>query len=336
MTETLRAPSAADPAPEPSGSAGPRERVGLRAPRDPGDGVFARASQAAGVLILVILAAVATFLLVQALPALTATAEKLPYGHTLLYALPFAFGTLWSSALALLFAVPVSIGIALFISHYAPRRLASVIGYVMDLLAAVPSVVFGLWGIFTVAPAVLPLYEWLNGTAGRVPVLSLFFGGSVSGTGRTILTAALVLAVMILPIITSLTREVFLQTPRLHEEAALALGATRWEMIRMAVLPFGRSGIVSACMLGLGRALGETMAVAMVLSPSTVISLLLLTSTNPNTIAANIALNFPEAYGLGTNQLIATGLVLFVITLAVNMIARYVIARRAEFSGANG
>ena len=141
---------------------------------------------------------------------------------------------------------------------------------------------------------------------------------------------------MILPIITSLTREVFLQTPRLHEEAALALGATRWEMIRMAVLPFGRSGIVSACMLGLGRALGETMAVAMVLSPSTVISLLLLTSTNPNTIAANIALNFPEAYGLGTNQLIATGLVLFVITLAVNMIARYVISRRAEFSGANG
>lgn len=299
-----------------------------------GDSVFAGLSRTAGLLILVILAAVATFLLVQAAPAL-AGGDDLPYGNTWLYALPFAFGTLWSSLLALAFAVPVSIGIALFISHYAPRRLASLIGYVMDLLAAVPSVVFGLWGIYTVAPALLPAFEWLNANLGGLPVLGWFFGGTVSGTGRTILTAALVLAIMVLPIITSITREVFLATPRLHEEASLALGATKWEMIRQAVLPFARSGIVSACMLGLGRALGETMAVAMVLSPSKVVSLLLLTSTNPNTIAANIALNFPEAYGLGTNQLIATGLVLFVITLAVNMIARAVIARRAEFSGAN-
>jgi phosphate transport system permease protein len=164
---------------------------------------------------------------------------------------------------------------------------------------------------------------------------SSLFGGTVSGTGRTILTVALVLAVMIIPIITAISREIFLQTPKLHEEAALALGATRWEMIQMAVLPFGRPGIVSASMLGLGRALGETMAVALVLSPAAVYSFFLLTSSNPNTIAANIALNFPESFGIDVNKLIATGLILFIITFVVNFIARLIVNRRKEFSGAN-
>ena len=159
-------------------------------------------------------------------------------------------------------AVPLSVAVALFISHYAPRRLAQALGYIVDLLAAVPSVVFGLWGIMVLAPAVQPVYAWLNENMGWFPL----FAGTVSSTGRTIFTAAIVLAVMVVPIITAICREIFLQTPVLHEEAALALGATRWEMIRMAVFPFGRSGIVSASMLGLGRALGETMAVAMVLS----------------------------------------------------------------------
>ena len=163
-----------------------------------------------------------------------------------------AFGTVWAAFLALLLAVPLSLGVALFITHYAPRRLAQGLGYVVDLLAAVPSVVFGLWGILVLAPAVQPIYVWLNTNASWIPL----FSGVVSPTGRTILTAAMVLAVMVVPIITAICREIFLQTPRLHEEAALALGATRWEMVRMAVLPFGRSGIVSASMLGLGRALG--------------------------------------------------------------------------------
>jgi phosphate transport system permease protein len=140
---------------------------------------------------------------------------------------------------------------------------------------------------------------------------------------------------MILPIITAVTREVFSQTPRALIEAALALGATRWEMIRMAVLPFGRSSIIAASMLGLGRALGETMAVAMVLSPAVVISIVLTSSQNPTTIPANIALNYPEAYGINVNVLIATGLILFVITFAVNSAARWAVARRKEFSGAN-
>ncbi len=292
--------------------------------REIGDKVFKGFSLGSGIMIFVILGLVALFLILQALPAFTAEPGSLPYGggHFWPYVAPFVFGTLWSSALALLIAVPISVGIALFISHYAPRKLAAGLGYTIDLLAAVPSVVFGLWGINTLAPAVQPLYAWLNTNLGWIPL----FAGQASGTGRTMLTAALVLAVMILPIITSLSREVFLQTPSLQEQASLALGATRWEMIRQVVFPFGRSGVVSASMLGLGRALGETMAVAMVLSGGAAITFKLLTSQNPNTIAANIALAFPEAFGVGVNQLIATGLILFAITLAVNMLARYIVS----------
>lgn len=299
-----------------------------------GDKVFSGLSTGSGIGILAILALVALFLLMQALPALTTSPEVLQtqgYGEFASWVLPFAFGTVYSALWALLLAVPVSLGIALFISHYAPRRLAQGLGYVIDLLAAVPSVVYGLWGIYVLAPALQPLHVWLTTYLGWIPI----FGGAPSGTGRTLLTTSVVLAVMILPIITSLCREVFLQAPRLHEEAALALGATRWEMIRMAVLPFGRAGIVSAVMLGLGRALGETMAVAMVLSGSGVVNFQILTQENSNTIAGTIALNFPEAFGLKINQLIAAGLVLFVITLAVNMVARWIVARRAEYSGAN-
>ncbi|MFF2271351.1 phosphate ABC transporter permease subunit PstC [Agromyces sp. NPDC058136] len=298
-----------------------------------GDLVFSRSAVFAGSMILVTLAAVALFLIVQSIPALSATKEDASILETNFweYVGPLVFGTVWAAALALLIALPISIGIALFISHYAPRKLASVLGYIVDLLAAVPSVVFGLWGIGVLAPAVVPAYTWLNENLGWIPI----FGGTVSATGRTILTAALVLAVMVLPIMTAICREVFLQTPVLHEEAALALGATRWEMIRVAVLPFGRSGIISASVLGLGRALGETMAVAMVLSAAHVVTFDLLTSVNPTTIAANIALSFPEAYALNVNVLIATGLILFVVTFAVNAFARWIISRRKEFSGAN-
>ena len=296
-----------------------------------GDRVFQGLSTWSGAAILIILALVATFLVWQGLPALTSPADDLPYGPFPQFVAPLIFGTVWSAVLALVMGVPIAVSIALFISHFAPRKLAASLGYVIDLLAAVPSVVYGLWGIGVLAPALQPTFVWLTQHLGFIPL----FRGPASGTGRTILTVAVVLAVMILPIITALSREIFLQTPKLHEEAALALGATRWEMIKMAVLPFSRSGIISASMLGLGRALGETMAVAMVLSPASIVSFALLTSQNPNTIAANIALSFPESYGLGVNQLIATGLVLFVITLGVNMLARWVVNRRKDFSGAN-
>lgn len=297
-----------------------------------GDRIFAGSARGAGILILVVLAGVAVFLVAQALPAFVAPASELPGGKSLVeYIWPLVFGTVLAAAIALIIATPLAVAVALFITHYAPRRIAQGLGYLIDLLAAVPSIVYGLWGIAVLAPATLGLSEWLNDYLGWLP----FFAGPVSATGRTMLVVGVTLAIMILPIITAVSREVFLQTPKLHEEAALALGATRWEMIRMAVLPFGRSGIISGAMLGLGRALGETMAVAIILSASGAVTFNLISSNNPSTIAGNIALQFPDSTGVGVNVLIASGLVLFLITLLVNALARYIINRRREFSGAN-
>jgi phosphate transport system permease protein len=322
MTTTTTGPDATRP------SAAPKTV------RRAGDRVFSGTALAAGIIILVTLAAVAVFLIVQSIPAFKADTSNnhILEGQSFIsWVWPFVFGTLYASAIALIVAAPLAIGIALFISHYAPRQIAGVLGYIIDLLAAVPSVVFGLWGALTFAPMLVPFYKWLNTNLGWIPI----FGGTPSGTGKTILTASLVLAVMILPIMTAICREVFLQTPKLHEEAALALGATRWEMIRMAVLPFARSGMVSGAMLGLGRALGETMAVTLVLSPLGIITFNLLNPENPTTIPAIIALRFPEAHDEGVNTLIAAGLILFIVTFAVNFVARWIVSRRAEFSGAN-
>jgi phosphate transport system permease protein len=296
-----------------------------RKPRQrPGDRIFAGATRTAGSIILVALAGVAIFLTVEGIPGMTAPAEDLGGATSFLaYVWPLVFGTLLASAIALVIATPLALGVALVISHYAPRRLAKILGYVIDLLAAVPSVVYGLWGRAWLGTALVPVYDWLETHVGDIP----FFEGPASATGRTILTASIVLAIMALPIITAICREIFAQTPTLQQEAALALGATRWEMIRLAVIPYARSGIVSAVMLGLGRALGETMAVAMVLSASGVVTFNLISNTNPSTIAANIALKFPESTGLAVNALIASGLVLFVITFAVNFTARAIVAR---------
>ncbi len=309
-----------------------------RPPQRPGDRIFSASAKYAGVLILVVLAAVAAFLLIEGWPAISTPTEKLTDSinwltgkSVLAYVGPLVFGTILAAVIALVIATPIGVGVALFISHYAPRRVAAGLGYIIDLLAAIPSVVYGLWGALWLMPRVHPFFDWLTTYLGWIPI----FAGPAANPPRTILTAGIVLAVMVLPIITAVSREVFLQTPTLHEEAALALGATRWEMIRMAVLPFARSGIISATMLGLGRALGETMAVAMVLSPGLMYSVFILQAGQQQNIAANIALKFPEATGLGVNVLIFTGLVLFVITLLVNMFARWIVSRRAEFSGAN-
>ena len=298
-----------------------------------GDRVFAGVSTGAGVVILVVLAAVTVFLVTEAVPALTADPRELPGGTGLVdYLAPLLFGTILAAVLALLFATPLSIGIALFISHYADRRLARSLGYVIDLLAAIPSIIYGAWGALVLAPYLVPSYQWLAENASFLPV----FAGPASSTGRTILTAGIVLAVMILPIMSAINREIFLQTPALHQEAALALGATRWEMIRMTVLPYARSGMVSGAMLGLGRALGETIAVLLVLSSSGGFTINLISQSNPATIPANIAGQVPEATGLGINLLVLSGLVLFVLTFAVNFAARAVLARRADFDGAAG
>jgi phosphate transport system permease protein len=297
-----------------------------------GDRIFAGSAKGSGILILLVLAGVAAFLITEAIPALTAPAEDIPGSEGLgSYIAPLVLGTLLGAVLALLVATPLAVGIALYITYYAPRRVAAGLGYVIDLLAAIPSVVYGFWGLAVLAPNLVPFHEWAAGTLGFIP----FFAGPASTSGRTMFTVGIVLAVMILPIISAISREVFSQAPALHREAALALGATRWEMIRMAVLPYGKSGVIAGAMLGLGRALGETMAVAIVLSGGAGATVNLISSSNPSTIASNIALRFPEATGLGVNTLIASGLVLFVITLAVNMLARWIVNRRADFSGAN-
>jgi phosphate transport system permease protein len=288
-----------------------------------GDVVFSSLAKAAGMTILVVLAGVAIFLTIEGAPAISAPdAAREGEPNIVLYVWPLLYGTLLAAVLAMLMATPLAIGIALVISHYAPRRMSKTLAYVIDLLAAIPSVVYGLWGIGFLAERIIPLYGWLEDNLGFLP----FFAGPAT-SGRTILTAGIVLAIMALPIITAITREVFAQTPRLHQEAALALGATRWEMIRMTVFPYARSGMISATMLGLGRALGETMAVAMVLSATGIITLNLISTQNPSTIAANIALKFGEASGLKINVLIFSGLVLFVVTFAVNFLGRAIAAR---------
>ncbi|WP_295034109.1 phosphate ABC transporter permease subunit PstC [uncultured Microbacterium sp.] len=301
--------------------------------RRAGDGFFLGLSTTAAASIMVILAGVAIFLILKGLPAITANWEtnhdlagyqNKNWGSFWNYVAPLLWGSLWSSLIALVLGAPVAIGIALFISHYASRKLAGPLAYVVDLLAAVPSIVFGLWGVIVMRPFLTPLAQFLNEYLGWIPL----FRGPVSSTGSTMLAGGVVLAVMILPIITALTREIFLQTPRLNEEAALALGATRWEMIRLAVFPYARSGMISAILLGLGRALGETMAIALIISPSILFSFAVLTDGyNSQTIAGNIANNFPIATDMQRSALIGTGLMLFVVSLAVNMLARGIIGR---------
>jgi phosphate transport system permease protein len=290
-----------------------------------GDRVFAGISRSAAIAIVIALAGVFAFLFIEGFPGLTQ--DKSFYAPDATNFLgdvgPLLFGTILAATIAVLIAAPMAFGIALVISHYAPRSIAVSAAYLIDLLAAVPSVVFGLWGINVLAPKMVPSFDWLADHASWLP----FFAGPASPTGKTILTAGIVLAIMILPIITAITREIFAQTPRLNEEAALALGATRWEMIRLSVFPYARSGMVSAVMLGLGRALGETMAVAMILSASGGVSFNLISSSNPASIASNIASNYKEGTPGKVQVLIATGLILFLVTFIVNFAARWVVAR---------
>ncbi|MFJ7159331.1 phosphate ABC transporter permease subunit PstC [Streptomyces sp. NPDC101118] len=303
-----------------------------------GDKIFAGLSKGSGILLLVIMASIAVFLTYRAVLALSknegnflttfdwnATGEPPVFGIAVLL-----YGTVVSSVIAMVIAVPIAVGIALFISHYAPRKLASPLAYVVDLLAAVPSIIYGIWGALFLVPYLNGLTSWMDEFLGWTYV----FDKTQAGVDRSLFTVGILLAIMILPIVTSVSREVFLQVPRMNEEAALALGATRWEVIRMSVLPFGRSGVISASMLGLGRALGETMAVATVLSPSFLISGHLL-DPGGGTFAQNIAAKFDEANEYGRDALIASGLVLFLLTLLVNGAARMIIARRKEYSGAN-
>jgi phosphate transport system permease protein len=285
----------------------------------------------AGLAVLAILAAILVSTIRQAWPALSKagsngffTSATWDPNTAKFGALAFMYGTVVVSLIAVLLAVPVSLGIALFLTELAHRRVKSVIVTLIDLLASVPSVVFGLWGIYVAAPAVKPVYEWLHRTLGDVPVIGKLFG---SPTTLNFMTAGIILAIMIVPIITSITREVFDTVPESDKQAAWALGATRWEMIRGAVLPHSFGGIVGAVMLGLGRAMGETVAVALLIGSSIQITANLFAPGY--SIPAAIINLFGESSGDFTAALIGMGVLLFVVTVVVNLLAQ-VVVRRAE------
>ena len=238
---------------------------------------------------------------------------------------PFLFGTLLTSVFAIFFALPIGLGIAIFLAELCPAWLRTPLTWMVELLAAIPSVIYGLWGIFIFLPKVVaPLGIFLGNTLGRIPVLGSLFTGPIPASGASRLAASLILTIMIIPTIAAVSRDVFLAIPSSQREAAKALGATEWETIWQVLIPFGRSGILGAVILGLGRALGETMAVTMVIGNSIQGGASLLQAGY--TMASIIANEFAEAVsGLHTDSLIEIGLVLFIITLLLNVLARFLV-----------
>ena len=305
----------------------------------PADRLFGWLTRGSGIFILVLMGAIFVFLLARAIPAVrvdsvnffTSSVWFPDHSPAEFGIAALAFGTLMTAIIAMVIAVPVGYGVALFTAHYAPRSISMVLGYIVDLLAAVPSIIFGLWGLQVLMPRSQDFVKFLDDHLSFIPL----FRNDLDIYTKSIFIASLVLALMILPTVSAISREVYRQVPRDHLEAATALGATRWETMRLAVFPYARPGMISAAMLGLGRALGETIAVALILSATYTINWQI-TEPGGNSFAANIALKWKEASGVGIGALIASGLVLFVITLVVNMAARFVIMRRQAFSGANG
>ncbi len=293
-----------------------------------GDSAFRFVALGAGLTVLAILGLIAFSTTREAWPAFREEGLDFITSSTWIPAedrfgaLAFIYGTVLSSLIALALAVPVSLGIALYANEAAPRRLRKPVVYVMDLLAAIPSVVYGLWGIIVLAPAIQPVYKSINGAVGDMPVLGWFFHGE---SGRSYMTAGIILAIMITPIVTSLSREVIATVPSAQREAAYGMGATRWEMIRAAVLPWSRGGIVGSIMLGLGRAMGETIAVALVIGSQAQITTHLFEAGD--SMAAVIVNQFGEASGTHRAALIGLGVVLFGVTIIVNVSARSIVGR---------
>ena len=336
MTPTITGRSAVDELPGPDGRTpltGDRASTGRL-----GDRLFGGLAKGAGILVVGIVALVGTFLVVQAVPALLnnnvnflTSREWVPSGTEPRFGiLDMFWATVVTSLIAMVIAVPLGVAVALFLTQYAPRRLAGPAAATIDLLAAVPSIVYGFWGLTIAGQYFTSVQQAVTKVLGWIPL----FRDENFLARSTLAFAGLILAIMILPIITAISREVFAQVPTTHKEGALALGATQWEMIRTAVLPFGKPGIISASMLGLGRALGETLAVVILLSG--------LNSTagwswsifnGGSTFASKIAGGASEFDSpQKTGAYIAAGLVLFVLTFAVNAVARIVIERRKAFT----
>ncbi|MBN9621156.1 MAG: phosphate ABC transporter permease subunit PstC [Actinobacteria bacterium] len=282
----------------------------------------------AGFVILIV-ALIAVFLIIKSVPSiahdkvnfLTSTDWNTDPTNLQFGIANLLWVTVIISLVALVIAVPIAVGIALFITQYAPARLARPVAFLVDLLAAIPSIVYGIWGAAVLAPKLTPVQNFLS----HIPI-PLFDN---IHPNKTIFDGSVVLAVMVLPIITAISRDVFERTPRANIEAALALGSTKWEMIRLAVIPYGRAGVVSGSMLGLGRALGETIAVYMIVSsvsPPFKFSIF----TGGETFASKIANGYAE-FGENPGPYIAAGLVLFVLTFLVNALARSIVNRKKDF-----
>lgn len=306
-----------------------------------GDRVFETLSTVSAATITVIIAAIGLFLLWRAIPALMRNAEGITGFFTyagdwntadteaMYFGIPnLFFATVLISLVALALAMPVALGVAIFLSNYAPKKLVKPLGFLVDLLAAVPSIVYGLWGVTVLGPTIGPIYERIaDSFLGNIFLFQVYENSPSFATSRNMLTGGIVLAIMILPVIAATAREVFVQTPKGHVEAALALGATRWEVVKMTVIPFGLSGYVSGAMLGLGRALGETMALYLVVSPSSAFRGSLFDGgTTFATAIANAAPEFNDDIKAGAY--IAAGLVLFLLTFVVNAAARAIVNKK--------
>ena len=312
----------------PAGSARP-----LSQGRPLGDRAFALLALLAGLLVLVILVLIAVSTAEQSTTWFTSAGFKGIFsarwdtatGH--FGAMAFLYGTVISSVIGIIISVPVSVGIALLLTQVVRAKVARPFIYVIDLLAVVPSVVWGLWGIIVLVPWLQHIYTSIASGLKGVPVLGTLFGGP-NVSGASFFTAGLILAVMITPIVTSLSREVIATVPAIDKEGAYALGATRWEMIRGAVWPHSQAGVVSAILVGLGRAMGETIAAALLIGSSVQVTSHLFVPGY--SIPAVIANEFGEASGEFRSALIGLGLVLFVITIIVNLVARWVVERSSR------
>lgn len=303
-----------------------------------GDRVFRIIAFGAGGTVLAIMLLVGTFLLLQGLPALRAakfsffTTQAWDPNSGVFGIAAVLAGTLFIAITAIVVAVPLAAGTALYISEYAPRKLKQTLITIVDLMAAIPSIVYGLWGLYLLQPSILPVSQWLATTLGWTHLLYVDgfdandpLASPTQFTSSTFI-AGLVVALMVAPITCSIMREVFTQAPLGEREGALALGATRWGMIKNVVLPFGRAGMIGGTMLGLGRALGETIAVYLIISPVFVVQPHIL-QKGANSISALIALRYSEASPFEISGLMAAGLVLFLMTLLVNFGASFVISR---------
>lgn len=321
-------------------TAAPVLASGAGAVKRPGDRIFEFLSTASATIITVLIAAIGAFLLWRAVPSLMRNegglvgfftyrdAWDLSNLDSMKFGIPNLFAvTVLISVLALVIAMPIALGVAIFLTNYAPKKAVKPLGFLVDMLAAVPSIVYGLWGWQVLGPFLSGFFKWINSWGGGFPLFATYSNSPSFDTARNIMTGGVLLAIMILPIIAATAREVFVQTPPGHIESALALGATRWEVVRMTVLPFGMSGFISGSMLGLGRALGETMALYMVVSPSSAFRFSLFDGgTTFATAIANAAPEFNSDIKAGAY--IAAGLVLFALTFIVNAFARSLVSKK--------